>query len=689
MAPETVRTLAGHMAAAPIARRDAPLPSGFAARLTLRWTARLGAIAIVGLLVVTVTPSPAHAIRVTTWNLFDYPNTNLAGRQPHLRTVMQSLDTDIIMLQELKTSAGADSFLLNVLRVANPTRRWMNAGFLLDTESAIFYDSLKVAVSNVTSINTGGVRNVYQLVARPLDYTASAARLRLYSVHFKAGTAASDSAQRRTECTNLRTFLNNQSTFTPTILVGGDTNFYGDFEGGYQVLLADQADDDGRLKDSVNLPGTWNQFAYRCYHSQSPCASPNCPSGYSFGGLDDRFDFFMFSYPTQDFEKVDFISQFPYGNDCSHYDESVDQDNRNSAVPISVATALRLSSDHLPVVATLQLPAKIATSASQLDFGTVIIGAPNPTQNLTVSNAGTFLPIDELDYSFTMPGGYLGPAAGSYQAIATNPGNVHPITLDVSSEGVKGGAIAIASDDVDSLTKFVLLSGTVLRHATASLDSSESRTAESMTFGLHGPGGFSDLPVRIHNVGYDAMQARLSVSNAVITGGGGRFTIAGGFSPGLVSGTARTLSIHFDDTGAAPNQYYTATLTITSADEPLPGATARPNLVVTLRAFPSSTTDATEVLPTALAFLPARPNPIGEGTTLRFELPRAQRVSLQIFDLSGRRVAGLAEGLREAGRHDVRWNATDDHGVRVGAGLYFARFSTPGLERSQRLIVLP
>ena len=198
-----------------------------------------------------------------------------------------------------------------------------------------------------------------------------------------------------------------------------------------------------------------------------------------------------------------------------------------------------------------------------------------------------------------------------------------------------------------------------------------------------------DLPVRIHNLGYDALQARLSVSNAVITGGGGRFTIVGGFAPGLVSGTARTLSIHFDDTGATPEQYYTASLTITSADEPLPGATARPNLVVTLRAFPSSTTDATDALPVALAFLPARPNPLGDGTTMRFELPRAQRVSLQLFDLSGRRVAALAEGMREAGRHDVRWNATDDHGVRVGAGLYFARFSTPGLERSQRLIVLP
>ena len=140
MAPETVRTLAR----------------------------RMGAVAALALLAVAAAFTPAHAIKVTTWNLLKYPDLNLAGRQPHFRTVMQNLDTDIIMVQELKSSAGADSFLLNVLRVANPTRHWANAGFLIDTESAIFYDSLRIAISNVTSINTTGPRNVARAwVQRP------------------------------------------------------------------------------------------------------------------------------------------------------------------------------------------------------------------------------------------------------------------------------------------------------------------------------------------------------------------------------------------------------------------------------------------------------------------------------------------------------------------------------------------
>jgi hypothetical protein len=80
-----------------------------------------------------------------------------------------------------------------------------------------------------------------------------------------------------------RNTLNTQSAVIPNLLLGGDTNFYGDLEGGYIRLLEDQADDDGRLRDSATLPGTWNQFGYRFYHSQCPCAS-GCLGGQSGGG---------------------------------------------------------------------------------------------------------------------------------------------------------------------------------------------------------------------------------------------------------------------------------------------------------------------------------------------------------------------------------------------------------------------
>ena len=85
-------------------RRSAPLIAGIALAMTLGAT-------------------PSHALKVTTWNLLQYPTNNLAGRQALFRTVMQNLDTDVLMVQELGQAYGADSFLVNVLRVANPSRR--------------------------------------------------------------------------------------------------------------------------------------------------------------------------------------------------------------------------------------------------------------------------------------------------------------------------------------------------------------------------------------------------------------------------------------------------------------------------------------------------------------------------------------------------------------------------------------
>lgn len=655
------------------------------------WRAR--ATAIVLALAVTALAGlapPADAFKVTTWNLWQYPGSALSTRQPLFRTVMQHLDTDAIVVQELETAAGADSFLINVLRVAAPHRVWKKGGFLdnetINTESTIFYDSLTVAaINNEAALVTGGPREVYQVVLTPRGYAAAAARLRVYSLHLKAGNTAADTAMRRTECTSLRNTLNTQAAVIPNILIGGDFNFYGAWEGGYQVLLADQIDDDGRVRDHVSLPGTWNQSGYACYHSQSPCLS-GCIGGQSGGGLDDRFDFWLMSYPMFDGEGVDHVSTVPYGNDCNHYNSDINSP-ANSAVPSSVANALKTASDHLPVIVTIQLPAKLLAS-SAVHFGNAIVGAGTVNANLSVSNGGTLLPVDELNYSMIAPAGFTAPGGGFTHSAGGAP-NVHALGMLASSVGAKSGTLVMNTDDPDSLAKNVALTGTVLDHAAASLDSLESVPSDTVDFGIRVQGDFNDQPVRVHNLEYDALQARLSVTGASITGGGGRFSIVGGFTPGLVADVARTLTIHFDDTGAALDQVYEATLTITSADEPLPGATAQPALTVLLRAQPKSVTGAEDALPRVVSFLPARPNPMAGETMLAFELPRAANARLEVFDLGGRHVATLAEGAFAPGRHAVRWNATASSGARVEAGLYFARFSTAGYARVQRLVVLP
>jgi hypothetical protein len=46
-------------------------------------------------------------------------------------------------------------------------------------------------------------------------------------------------------------------------------------------------------------------------------------------------------------------------------------------------------------------------------------------------------------------------------------------------------------------------------------------------------------------------------------------------------------------------------------------------------------------------------------------------------------------GTLESGHHVARWDGTLERGGRAQAGLYFARFETPGMRRVARLALLP
>lgn len=83
------------------------------------------------------------------------------------------------------------------------------------------------------------------------------------------------------------------------------------------------------------------------------------------------------------------------------------------------------------------------------------------------------------------------------------------------------------------------------------------------------------------------------------------------------------------------------------------------------------------------------PNPIRDATTLRFDLPRAGEASLEIYDVSGRRVAELLRGERvAAGAHSVRWDARDGRGRSVAPGVYFAKLTAAGETVSRKVTVL-
>ena len=73
----------------------------------------------------------------------------------------------------------------------------------------------------------------------------------------------------------------------------------------------------------------------------------------------------------------------------------------------------------------------------------------------------------------------------------------------------------------------------------------------------------------------------------------------------------------------------------------------------------------------------ATPNPFRGVTRIGFTVARRGRVTLEVFDASGRHVRTLVAAVHERGTYDAAWDGTNDLGSRVPAGTYLVRLTTP------------
>ncbi|MBU1881728.1 T9SS type A sorting domain-containing protein, partial [bacterium] len=77
------------------------------------------------------------------------------------------------------------------------------------------------------------------------------------------------------------------------------------------------------------------------------------------------------------------------------------------------------------------------------------------------------------------------------------------------------------------------------------------------------------------------------------------------------------------------------------------------------------------------------PNPFNPTTTICYSLHRAVRVNLTIYNVSGKQVAQLTDGWRQAGTHEVTFDASD-----LTSGIYFAKLSYKGKSSVQKLMLI-
>jgi hypothetical protein len=77
------------------------------------------------------------------------------------------------------------------------------------------------------------------------------------------------------------------------------------------------------------------------------------------------------------------------------------------------------------------------------------------------------------------------------------------------------------------------------------------------------------------------------------------------------------------------------------------------------------------------------PNPFNPSTTIRFSLPRSERVDLRMYDLLGREVARIVQGVFRAGTHEIPWTAGG-----VASGVYLCRLRAGDAVRTRAMVLL-
>ena len=93
-------------------------------------------------------------------------------------------------------------------------------------------------------------------------------------------------------------------------------------------------------------------------------------------------------------------------------------------------------------------------------------------------------------------------------------------------------------------------------------------------------------------------------------------------------------------------------------------------------------------LPSDFVLYPNYPNPFNPFTKISYNISENTDVTLSIYDMRGRMIKSLVKKNQTAGRYLVEWNATDDYGNNVGAGVYIYQLRSGNKTFSQKMILM-
>jgi protein involved in polysaccharide export with SLBB domain len=95
-----------------------------------------------------------------------------------------------------------------------------------------------------------------------------------------------------------------------------------------------------------------------------------------------------------------------------------------------------------------------------------------------------------------------------------------------------------------------------------------------------------------------------------------------------------------------------------------------------------------EFLPTDYALYQNYPNPFNPSTIISYALPKQSNVTVKIYDMLGREVKTLVDDFKNAGMHEITWNADNNYGSKVSSGTYIYVIKAGEFYQAKKMIML-
>lgn len=431
----------------------------------------MGSMICFGVLLLTISSNCSGVIRIVTYNL------NSGVVRTGFEDIIEEIGVtskngiakpvDILLLQEM-SSSGVNLVRdkLNTLYAGDPDYVYASIGVLSNSDSGAVYNTQSVIFLGQDRVTTAGPRDTARYHFGLVGYTNSESQFYIYNSHLKAGSDSSDKNTRFYEVEDIRDDSNGLGP-DAKIIYAGDMNLYGNYSSPSYTEPAwgeFVSSGDGQAFDPINRVGNWhNYIIFQDVHTQNP--------GLNFvgGGMDDRFDFQLVTAPMQNGEGFSYIgpnagdcpageeSYHAFGNDGSHYWFSGNgRVSTGSAAPYDILQKLETVSDHLPVVADYQVPAKMdAWIVDSVPAPRVLSKGAAYTVEVHVENtaeAPVSVGADELDYEVYRLAGCSG---GGYGALPAGF-----VSADIGSPDTAGSADYKADTDTFRVEGAGNISGT-------------------------------------------------------------------------------------------------------------------------------------------------------------------------------------------------------------------------------------